>query len=93
MQYPQSERVARETVAFAAPFYVEGLASEQPAGTYEVETVETLIEGLSFPAYRVASTSIVLPLPGHGRHSHQLARIDASLVRAAKAEGKEEKPS
>jgi hypothetical protein len=79
-----NERIAREPVTFAERFFVEGLDCEQPAGTYEVETVEELIEGLSFPAYRTVSMSILLPLPGHGAHSYQLARIDASLVRAAK---------
>ena len=61
-----SERVARESVIFAKPFFVEGLGRTQPAGTYDVEIVEELIEGLSFLAYRVVSTSIVLPLPGGG---------------------------
>ncbi|HEX9906163.1 MAG TPA: hypothetical protein VGA77_14505 [Propylenella sp.] len=80
-----SERIARESVTFVEPFFVEGLGREQPAGTYEVETVEELIEGLSFPAYRMVSMSIVLPLRGRGPHSYQLARIDASLVRAARS--------
>lgn len=77
-----SERFARETVTFAKPFFVEGLGSMQPAGTYKVEIVEELIEGLSFLAYRVVSTSIVLPLPG-GANSYQHVRINSALVRAA----------
>lgn len=78
------ERITRAPVTFTAPFFVEGLDREQRAGTYDVETVEELIEGLSFPAYRTVSMSIVLPLHDRGAHSHQLARIDASLVRAAR---------
>jgi hypothetical protein len=88
-----SERIAREAVTFAAPFFVEGLDREQPAGTYEVETVEEPLEALSFLAYRTVSTSIVLPLPGGGPHSYQLARIDAALVRAAKSQAEEAKPA
>ena len=78
------ERITRAPVTFTAPFFVEGLDREQRAGTYDVETVEEQIEGLSFLAYRTVSMSIVLPLPARGLHSRQLARIDASLVRAAR---------
>ncbi len=89
-----SERVARESVTFAKPFFVEGLNRDQRAGTYQVEIVEEQIEGLSFIAYRVVSTSIQLPLPGGGAHSYQLARINSALVRAAlrKANGGERRP-
>ncbi len=78
------ERISRAPVTFTAPFFVEGLGREQRAGTYDVETVEQLIEGLSFLAYRTVSMSIVLPLPNGVAHSRQLARIEASLVRAAR---------
>src|SRR5688572_25390662 len=76
------ERIARESVTFAQPFFLEGFGREQPAGTYEVELVEELIEGLSFLAFRVVSASVVLPLAS-GVYSYQLARIEPSLVRAA----------
>lgn len=84
-----SERIAREAVTFSEPFFVEGIGGEQPAGTYEVEVVEEQLEALSVLAYRVVSTSIRLPLPGSGPHSYQFARIDASLVRAAKSRAEE----
>ena len=89
-----SERVTRETVTFAKPFFVEGLGSDQPAGTYKVEIVEELIEGLSFLAYRVVSTSIVLPIAGGGAKSYQHVRINSALVRAAlrKADNGERQP-
>jgi hypothetical protein len=82
-----SERVARETVTFAKPFFVEGLGRDQKAGAYKVEIVEELIEGLSFQAYRVVSTSIVLPLEGAGANSYQHVRINSALVRAALRKG------
>ena len=81
------ERVARESVTFAKPFFVEGLDRTQAAGTYKVEIVEELIENLSFLAYRVVSTSIELPVAGGGAHSRQVVRINSALVRAALRNG------
>ena len=78
-----TERIARERVVFVKPFYVEGIDREQAAGTYEVETVEELIEGLSFLAYRIASMSILLPQSKSSTRSYQLVRIEPSVVRAA----------
>ncbi len=78
------ERTRRETVTFEASFYVEGTEAEHPAGIYTVETQDERIEGLSFLAYRRVSTSIFLPLPGSGRESYQLARIDPKVVRSAR---------
>jgi hypothetical protein len=84
-----SERVARESVTFAKPFFVEGLDRTQGPGTYNVEIVEELIEDLSFLAYRVVATSIELPVPGGGKHSRQLVRINSALVRAALRNGED----
>jgi hypothetical protein len=77
-----NERVSRAVVTFARPFFVESLGREQAAGTYEVETVEEQIEGLSFVAYRTVSTSVLLPVAGRGPNSFQLVPIAASVVRA-----------
>ena len=81
-----TDRVSRAAVTFAQPFFVEGVGRDQPAGTYEVETVEEPIEGLSFLAYRTVSTSIVIPRSGGGKHDFQMARIAASVVQAARLE-------
>ena len=81
-----TDRVSRAVVTFAQPFFVEGVGRNQPAGTYEVETVEEPIEGLSFLAYRTVSTSIVIPRCGGGKHDFQMARIAASVVQAARLE-------
>ena len=81
-----TDRVSRAAVTFAQPFFVEGVGRNQPAGTYEVETVEEPIEGLSFLAYRTVSTSIVIPRSGGGKHDFQMARIAASVVQAARLE-------
>ena len=79
-----TERISREIVAFARPFFVEGLGHELPGGAYEVELVEESIAELSFLAYRVVSTSIVHPLAGAGFHSYQLVRVETALVQAAR---------
>lgn len=79
-----TERIMRERVTFSEPFLVDGLGRKLPAGTYDIEIIEELIEGLSFLAYRVASMSILLvSRPGASR-SYEVARIEPSVVRAAK---------
>ena len=72
-----SERITHQMIAFDRPFPVKLLDHDQSAGIYEVETIEELIEGLSFPAYRRISTSIRLP---DGPHSHQVVPIAPSVV-------------
>ncbi|MGX1096892.1 hypothetical protein [Amorphus sp. MBR-141] len=87
------ERVTREHLTFAAPFRVEGPLGECPAGTFEVETVEELIDGLSFPVYRIVSTSVVLPVPRAASSARQMVRLDPALVRAARAASGPVEPS
>ena len=79
---PLLERTKREDVVFARAFVVEGAGEQQP-GTYTIETVETLIEELSFLAYRRVSTSIVLPRAGSDGGSYQLLKISPAVVEAA----------
>ena len=43
-------RTSRRTVTFTRPFSLREIGTEQPAGTYAVETDEEPIEGLSFMA-------------------------------------------
>jgi hypothetical protein len=51
-------RSQRTTVVFRRPFVIKGLDRPQPAGTYDIEAEEELLEGLSFPAYRRVSTTM-----------------------------------
>ena len=61
-----STRTRKEIVTFDRPFALNGLDGLRPAGAYEVETDEQLLEGVSFPAYRRLATWIRLPTkPGH----------------------------
>ncbi len=54
-------RTTQTTVTFARPFFLGDSKHELPAGTYDVETDEELLLGLSFPAYR--RTEIRLHVP------------------------------
>ena len=51
-------RTCHEDMVFARPFVLKGWAKPHPAGSYDVETEEELIEGLSFPAWRRVATTI-----------------------------------
>lgn len=54
-------RTTRKSIIFSNPFPLAGLDETLPPGTYEVETDEELLEGLSFQAYRRVLTVIHLP--------------------------------
>lgn len=51
-------RNQRTTLVFQRPFVLKGLDRPQPAGTYDIEAEEELLQGLSFPAYRRVSTTM-----------------------------------
>jgi hypothetical protein len=75
-------RTTSRTVTFTHPFTLDGMAEEQPPGTYTVETDDELIESARIPAYRCISTLIRVP----GRRSSApgyLVDIDASDLAAA----------
>lgn len=48
------------TITLHRPFRLTGSDMERPAGNYEIETDEELIEGALFLSYRRVSTSISL---------------------------------
>ena len=75
-------RTTRESVIFAHPFVLDGAEGVQPAGTYDVEVDEELIEGLSFLAYRRVATTIYLPLGSRAVGSHQAVRVDPGELEA-----------
>lgn len=82
------ERVNRSSVSFRHPFTLAGEDRPQPAGTYEIETVEEPISGLSFLAYRRVSTTITLH--GPGLLTRQLLEIDPVALAAALARDAED---
>lgn len=62
-----------ETVTFRRPFHIAGLHEEQPAGAYNLELDEEILEGVSFVAFR--RTRVLL----HLRHSAARPGISESL--------------
>jgi hypothetical protein len=70
------ERTTRKSVTFLHPFSLVGIDEKLEAGTYNVETLEELIEGLSFVAYRRVSTTIVTAGTGYGQGARQVVTID-----------------
>ena len=53
-------RTTKSTVTFHAPFSIPSISGEQPAGTYEIEIDEELIEGIERTAYRRVATLLYL---------------------------------
>lgn len=81
-------RTTRRTVTFSRPFTLAGIDGVQPAGSYEVETDEELVEGLSFAVYRRLATVMRLPVPDGGAGSLQIVTIDpADLAEAEQRDG------
>lgn len=70
-----SPRTTHTLVTFRRPFALSALDGLQPAGTYELETDEEQIEGLSFNAFHRMSVILHLPAdpsPGCTRHTVQV---------------------
>lgn len=53
-------RTTKTTITFRAPFLLDGMETPQACGTYNVETDEELIEGLSFPVYKRVGMRLLL---------------------------------
>ena len=76
-------RTTTRTVTFTKPFRVAGFDEELPPGTYEIETDEELVEGITFPVYRRILTIIHLhAMPGHPGRT-QMVTIDPDALDAA----------
>lgn len=60
-----------------------GIDRTLPPGAYEVVTDEELLEGLSFPVYRRAATSIMLP--AYGLSAIEMMSVNPSDISAALA--------
>jgi len=76
-------RTARKTVTFTQAFELSGIGV-QPAGSYEIETDEELIDDISFLAWRRIATTI--HIRGHGvvqTHPIDPVELEAALLRDA----------
>ena len=79
-------RTNTKTVTFRRPFVLGGFDEVLPAGAYNVETDEELLEAISFPVYRRILTVIHLHAKsGDPRHTRALTidpnELDAALAR------------
>ena len=77
------ERTTRKSVTFLHPFSLAGIDEKLEAGTYIVETLEELVDGLSFVAFRRVSTTIVTAGKGYGQGARQVVTIDPRDLEAA----------
>jgi hypothetical protein len=61
------ERTTRSTVTFAAPFKLEELDEVQPAGTYDIDTIEQAFEGNERTVYVRVETLLYIRSAGTTR--------------------------
>jgi hypothetical protein len=78
-----TERTTDSLVTFQHPFVLRDIVGTQPPGTYQVETVEFAIDGVSFVAFRRISTTITLPAVGSSDVRRQFVEIDPVDLAAA----------
>lgn len=76
-------RTTRKAVTFVNSFKLGHFDEVLPPGTYEVETDEELLEGLSFHAYRRTLTLIHLPAKSGRRELTRTLTIDPNDLDAA----------
>ena len=69
-------RTTHRTVHFDQPFWMPDLGEMVPAGDYEVDEDEELIEGISWLAYRRVATFIKLPATAENKYRMRLIAID-----------------
>ncbi|WP_309083146.1 hypothetical protein [Chelativorans sp.] len=75
-------RTTRSIVRFSSEFVLSGLDAAQPAGEYEVEQDEELLEA-SITAYRRVATYIHLPAIAVPSLTRQMVSIDPDELEAA----------
>jgi hypothetical protein len=55
-----AQRTVHSTITFSRPFLLSGFDEPLQAGTYKIETLEELVEGVSFPVWRRIETLLLL---------------------------------
>lgn len=68
-------RTRRTILKFARPLYLRTLDCILPAGSYNIDTDEESIDGLSFLAFRRTATWIRLPAIGMKSSSEQIILV------------------
>lgn len=73
-------RTTRSSVVFAGPTRIDGVDELLPAGAYDVDTDEEMIDGLSFVAWRRVNTTIIVRSGGSVRaYTVRPSDLDASI--------------
>ena len=78
-----TDRTTEKLVTFRHPFTLRDIVGTQPAGTYQIETVESAIDGLSFVAFRRVSTTITVPAVGTSALRREFIEIDPADLATA----------
>lgn len=71
-----STRTTQTSVTFTRPFTLSSVEGLQPAGTYQLETEEEEIEGLSFSAFRRMTMVLFLPADPAPGATRQVVQVD-----------------
>lgn len=77
-------RTSSKTVTFCRSFRMDGVGRLLPPADYQVVTEEEMIESLSFLAYRLVSTAMVVP--GEAGSTVEMVIIDPLDLQAAQDE-------
>lgn len=75
-------RLTTRVVEFRRPFRLSARTGPLPAGRYQVDTEEEMLTGLSFPAWRRTSMTIMRHGLASGRLVQSLAITPAELAAA-----------
>ncbi len=78
-----SARTTHSIAHFEAPFVLGGLEGKLPAGDYDIDHDEEMIDGLSWVAWRRVATFIHLPARAVRNPTSQLIAIDQTELEAA----------
>jgi hypothetical protein len=77
-----AQRTTRSSVTFRAPFYLQGLDETFPAGTYDIDTEEEIIEGNERSVFLRVATLLYLRNAG----TVQILTVDPRELEAALAQ-------
>ena len=81
-------RTTTEVVEFQRPFRLSSSTGPMPAGRYRVDTEEEMLAGISFPAWRRTSMTIMRHDLASGHLRQSLSITPAELAAALVADGK-----
>ncbi|MER8437339.1 hypothetical protein NKH36_29755 [Mesorhizobium sp. M1312] len=78
-----SGRTTHSIAHFESPFMLGGLEGKLPAGDYDIDHDEELIDGMSWLAWRRVATFIHLPARTVKSQTSQLVAIDLAELETA----------